>query len=267
MTPTALETAMTARLLVVVLLAAAGPARAGGVVIHANEREGDTTVYLDGKKLRFDEPKDQRAQVTIFDGVAHRLLQLDTHAHTYWETTEADGKRLRARIDAALAAIPPERREKLEAAMKQRAGAPAKHDLKFVPLGSHQEVAGFGCDGYRMLRDGKPDKEGCYIPWSAKAVARSDLEGLKELSRFGRAILANAFGASAAIASAGPPLLAELDAAPGFPAVLDDVSDTQHRNAHRVKSIERKGIAPSTFAIPAGYRKIENPMLGAAAGS
>lgn len=255
---------MTARLVVLVLLAAAGSARAGGVVIHATQREGDTTVYLEGKKVRFDDPRDGRAQVTIFDGVARRLFQLDTRAHTYWETTEADGKALRAKLDAALASIPPERREKLEAAMRQRgAGAPAKHDLKFVPLGSHEEVAGHRCDGYRLLRDGKPEKEGCYIPWSAKAVARSDLDGLTELGRFGRAILANAFGASAAVARTTPPLLAELDAAPGFPAVLDDVAGHGHRNTQRVTSIERRAIAAGTFAIPPGYRKVENPLLAA----
>ena len=255
---------MTARLLVLILLSA-GSARASGVVVHSTARGGDTTAYLDGKRIRFDDPKDSRAQITIFDGEAHRLLQLDTRAHTYWETTEADGKRLRARFDAALASLPPEQRKQFEAAMKQRPQAPAKHDLKFVALGSHQDVAGFGCEGYRLLRDGKPEKEGCYIPWSGKAVARSDLEGLKELGKFSRAILENAFGAAAAGIRTAP-FLAEMETAPGFPAVLDELERGGRRNVHRLVKLEHAQLPASTFAIPAGYRKVANPLLRDLAG-
>ncbi len=253
-------------LVVVVLLAAAGPARANGVVVHSAAREGETTAYLDGKKLRFDDPKDARTQITIFDGVAHRLLQLDTRAHTYWETTEADGKLVRARLDAALASLPPAQRGRFEAAMAQRAGAPARHDVTFVALGSHQDVAGFGCDGYRLLRDGKPEKEGCYIPWSPKAVARSDLEGLKELAKFSRALLENAFGAVGARLPTAP-FLVELETAPGFPAVVDDVEGRGRRNVHRLVKLEHAQLPASTFAVPAGYRKVENPLLRDLAGS
>lgn len=256
---------MTPRsLLALLLLAGATPARAG-VVIVAKQQGGksESTIYLEGKKVRIDEPGRRSGgdspfggPITIFDGDTHRLFALDDKARTYRVVTEADGQALGAKLRADLAKLPPEQRQRIEAMLKQRMEAPPpKHQVTFAALGSHQTVAGYGCDGYRKLRDGKPVDEGCFIPWSARAVTKDDLAGLLEFSRFGQALAANAFGARANPGAASP-IYEDIVAAPGFPAVLDSVAGGSHRNQHRLVSIERTRIPSDRFAVPSGYTRV-----------
>ncbi|GEJ58034.1 DUF4412 domain-containing protein [Anaeromyxobacter diazotrophicus] len=245
-------------------LAAASPARAG-LVVTMTDGDGRTSVTsIEGKKLRVEHPRqgEEAAHLTLFDGDAHHLVEVDPSSRTYRVMTEAQGQELSARLQKMLAQLPPEQRARAEAALAKRQATPAKQrDIRFEPLGGGEEVAGFACQRYRVLRDGRRDEEGCFIPWSARAATRDDLAAFLELGRFFEGFTAAASGGRSRPGAARW-MGEELARAPGFPAVLEHLgADGKRTSVHRLVKLERTRVPADRFAIPEGYAEVQSPLL------
>lgn len=250
-------------------LAFAWPASAGLIVTAEQDGGGEparkSTTYLQGKKLRMEHPRegDAAGRVTVFDGDAHRLLEIDPAARTYRVMTEEQGKEVSAQLQKMLAQLPPEQRARAEAALAARRAAPAKrHELRFEPLGTAEVVAGYPCQRYRVMRDGQRKEEGCFIPWSPRAVTRDDLAAFVEMGHFFEGFAASA-GGRPARAGTGHWMTDEIAGAPGFPAVLERIEgDGKRTTVHRLVKLERRSVAAELFAAPAGFAEVTKPMLG-----
>jgi hypothetical protein len=242
-------TCRTASFLIVAALAS--PAQAG-LVVSMQESDGQSTLQVEGKKLRM-EKGGAHSHVVIFDGDASKFLQMNPQARTYSEMTRADGQAIAARLQEAMARMPPEQRERMEAMLGK--ATPARHQVKYEATGAHETVAGFGCDGYRKLRDGKLAEEGCFIPWSSGAVSKKDLAGLFELGKFMDEMLAGVPGARGGVTDQ---IYGELERAPGFPAVVAHVDPSGARGKEqRLLSLKRISVSSDQFAVPAGYSKVK----------
>ncbi len=243
---------MSRRIAFFVLVALLSPPAQAGLVISVQESDGRSTLYVEGKKLRM-EKVGERPHVAIFDGDASKFLQVDPEARTYSEMTRADGQAIAARLREAMARMPPEQRERMEAMLGK---APrTRHDSKYEATGAHETVAGFRCDGYRKLRDGKLTEEGCFIPWSAGAVTKEDLAGLFELGKFMDQMLAGIPGARGGVTDQ---IYGELERAPGFPAVVAHVDPSGTRGKEqRLLNLKRTSVPSDQFAVPAGYSQVK----------
>lgn len=248
-------------------LAFAWPASAGLIVTTDRDGGGSTgksTTYLQGKKLRVEHHGEGGAagRVTVFDGDAHRLLEIDPAARTYRVMTEEQGKEVSAQLQKMLAQLPPEQRARAEAALAaRRTASPKRHEFRFEPLGTAEVVAGYPCQRYRVLRDGQRKEEGCFIPWSPRAVTRDDLAAFVEMGHFFEGFTANAAGRPAQ-AGAGW-MTDEIARAPGFPAVLERIEgDGKRTTVHRIVKLERRDVPAELFAVPAGYAEVTKPVLG-----
>jgi len=193
----------------------------------------------------------------VFDGEAQKMLEIDPAARKYTELTQADAQVLAEQMQAAMAHVPPEQRARIEAMRAARAEA-VKHDVKYQPTGKRDTVAGYACQGYTVIRDGEEKREGCFIPWGS-AVKKEDFAALNEMGKFLDTIYSRAYGAP----TQGELRITEqIERAPGFPAVIEQVSGGKRQPEHRLVSIKRTSISADVFQAPAGYTKQEHEAMG-----
>ena len=231
-----------------------------GVVIRFQETGGAATFTSQGNRLRIETSGAAR-RVTLFDGDAKELVELDPAARTYRVSTQADARAMSVQLDAMLSNLPPQQRALVEAELRKQRAAPTPPT--YEATGKSDSVAGFRCDGYRVLRDGKVREEGCFIPWAASPVTREDLKGLLAFARFMDEFAANMSGGRAG----GNGLGDQFTRAPGFPALIQDVAgDGQRTDRERLVSVERASVAAEAFVVPSGYARVERSGPGGGAG-
>jgi len=263
------------------MIATTGTAVAGVTL----KMEGDRTqtIYIQGNKMRIESAKgsDRPEGTMIFDGDAQQLIHTDPAQKTYSVVTaetmqntmkEARQKRdeamakmtpeQRKQMEDTLAKLPPEQRKRMEQMMSgktldspQTAGE-KKDDFKWERTGEKQTVAGFPCEGFKEVRDGKVDGQGCYIPWDAGALSKDDLGPMLKLQEFfsksglvGRDFSDHAFGRFWKL--------------PGFPGMWSHVAaDGQTERKMTLTSVKRGNISADQFAPPAGFTKSDKLGFG-----
>jgi hypothetical protein len=273
---------MTSRPIFLFLALAAFPVTAlAGLVMttehkrtEGSDKPSATTVYLEGGSFRADIGGDHPL-ITIFDG--KQMVSADPVKKTYRVMTEEDVKAMaaragearakakanltanRAKTEEAMAKMSPEQRKRMEGMLAEAgdgdaAKAPKRPDVKYVATGQKKSVAGYGCEVYRQMREGKLRAETCFIPWSAGVFTKADLGSFQKLEEFMKPLTGN-FGERRESF-----MKAALDA-PGVPAL------TQHLDANgkptseeRLTSVKRTSVPASQFAVPAGYTKTPNPF-------
>ena len=242
----------------------------GGVVVQYRDEDGDlTTLELEGKNLRSTSQDDgDRPEIAIFDGEKRVLYSLDDEHKTYHRMDEATGaamvKDFRAAMEQAKAEMTPEQRAEMEAAHapKQGAGqaAPASRGgWKFERISGSEKVAGHTCEKYRMTRGGKPEGEGCFVRWGSGGLRKDDFRALEEMGRFfDRSFGAMAMGTGSQRGDDASDawLTGFVEAAPGFPAVMEEVEEDGTRTSEmKLVKLERTTVPASRFTVPAGYRE------------
>lgn len=249
------------------------PAAAGVTVIatHGDDKNEQSTIYVEGNKMRIESNRGKES-LMIYDGDQQKMYLLQPEKKTYSEITpqtiRSATDRARKQLDEAKTKMTPEQRKqyeemmnKLPADQRERMAQaigqqPAKEkpsDLKWERTGTKDTVAGYPCEGFREIKDGKPEAEGCFIPWSAGAITKADLAPFKKMEQF--------------LAESGttPPdkrlsTFARLENGPGFPGVWKS-ADSDAKAKQTVTSIKRGGISSDKFQIPAGYTKTD-PFAG-----
>src|SRR5262249_12864018 len=154
---------MIHRLVFVLAILAAPLARAGVTLTmeHKGESSGKpSTVYLEADRMRVEDGH----QIMIFDASKQTLTGIEAAAKSYSVMTAEDAKRAAAEMRKAMQNLPPEQRKQMEALVPGKSRK--TEQIKLVKLGGHKTVAGYACDEFRVMVDGKPAEEGCYIPWS-----------------------------------------------------------------------------------------------------
>ncbi len=254
-------------------IALALPARAGLVLQYEDGEKKQTTMELDGKKFRsVREGGRHGGETTIFDGDKQVLYSLEPETKTYRRMDEASTsqmtKGMKESMDKAMAKMTPEQRAQMEAYRPKQQPASGEKDgkesWKFERAGGSQKVAGYSCDNYRVLRDGKPDREGCFIPWGAGPFKKDDFQAFKEMGRFLQKTLGSmsaGLGQGQRAARSEDRFTGYVDAAPGFPAVMDRVAaDGTRKLESRLVKAGRTSIAADHFVPPADYKEKPMPM-------
>jgi len=248
-----------------VLLACAG-AFAGTTATMKTQR-GQSILLMDGNKLRTEEPsRESVGAEMIYDGDAQTMIMIDGKEKTYSVMTPAKLKaqmaevgvemkksmanmspEQRAQMQGMMEKMDPEARKRMESMMNggsmQAATKPAK--LQFEKTGQQKTVAGFSCEGFRQLNEGKVVAQGCFIPWSAAGVPKSDLGSMQKMTEFVRE------GGMGAVEGSALSQMANL---PGFPGEWGKVArDGSVSNQMTLTSIKQGSISADQFKAPAGY--------------
>lgn len=252
--------------------AVAVPARAGVTVKTSGVSGSGSTVTIEGDKVRIEgQPRhgeDERQDVIIFDAATKTMTHLDPAKKTYSVTTEADmrkaGEQMRAQLDKAKAGMTPEQRKKLEALMsKEQAAADAakqERDVAYQPTGERKTVAGYPCQVYRKVTDGKEREEACLVPWSAGVLKKEDLKPFIAFDSFTRAFME---GAGRPVPRRTGMVAKELERLPGFPAETIVIEpDGKRLETEKLVSMQRGPVSADRFQPPAGYTQVAAPILG-----
>jgi hypothetical protein len=236
---------------------------AGVTIVFQRGQQPGSTMSLDGKHLRM-EGGDRGSSSLVVDGPGKRQVVIDQARKTYMVITLDDMRHQRQRMAEARAQseqrlknMPPEERQHLEALMGKKVpfGPIGKAAvIKYEPMNARRTVAGFSCQMYRVVFDGKPRLEECVAPWSAGPVRKSDFAGLRPFME----------EMSKAAGNFGDNYLEQLKKAPGFPITRAMLDENGARGVEEhLQSVTRGPIPPETFAVPDGYTKTEIPTMGA----
>jgi len=154
----------------------------------------------------------------------------------------------RKQLDEMMAKMPPEQRQRMGTGTGQPP-AKQKEQIKWERTGTKQTVAGYSCEGFREIKDGKVDAEGCYIPWSAGAITKADLAPLKKMEQF-----MDESGAKSPDRRLST--FARLEEGPGFPGMWRP-ADSDSKVQQTVTNIKRGSVSSDKFQVPAGYTKTD----------
>lgn len=224
-------------------------------------------MWFDGGRMRTENGGRGEGSVAIFKDQA--MYVIDPRSKTYRRIDKAALDQMAAKLgearkkmEAAMANMPPERREMMEKMMGQMgAGAAgskaAKRSLKNT--GRTETVAGIKCTVWEASVAGKKEEELCAAPPGSVPGGDEMMKTLREVGVMLKSFTDN-FGASTKADDAWR----DMDTINGVPILTRDFSEGKVTSETRLSVARKESVAGSQFEIPAGYteKKLE---LGAPA--
>lgn len=221
----------------------------------AGEKSSASRFSLEGKKLRAEDP---RGGVMIFDGEKQTLWTIDPKGQRYTEITEADAKRIQEmqqqmeqQMKERLKALPPDQRKEMEERLDAMKGKPSDGPkLTFEPAGETKKTKhGFSCKPYRVLGNGKPIEEACFIPWKETGLSVDDFRAFDALDQFFRKLGSQGGNQQNRI-------FADLLQSPGIPAHVAMIGPDGTLGAEQdLVVLKKENIPADQFTPPAGLKK------------
>src|SRR6266852_2950566 len=212
-------------------------------------------VFIQGNKLRAEEGSPEPLRITV----------LDPKRKTYSEIDEAQiqamGSKMNQQLKDAMEKASPEQRKQMEAVLAQRGiGSSKKVVIAYVPTGERSTIAGYPCEGYRQLTDGKPESEGCFIPWTKLGIPKSEFDAYAKLSSFAGSLVS---GFQTAHEDPEDRARQVLEKSPGFPARQVHVLPTGQKSGEQVLvSIRQGAITAEKFQTPADFTRTVKTETG-----
>ena len=250
------------------LLGAALPAAADDLTIVSRmTRDGGepttATSYLASDHARIVQP-DQDA---ILDLKTGQITVIDGRKKEYFVVTKQDMDQMKTRLQQTMNSpemqkaqeqmknLPPELQKRMQGMM---GGAGGGFDVK--KTGTTRKIAGYNCDNWTITLGQFSKTEQCMstelpVPVQTWDTYRDFAEGMKS-----------------AMASMGPmgkgiaDIAAKMKEMRGFPLSSTTTSSFMGRSSStssEVVEVKKGAIPASAWEVPAGYRKIDNPMLKA----
>jgi hypothetical protein len=244
-------------------VAAAGSAAAEDLTIVSRVSRDDgspatATSYVASDHVRMVQPDGQEF---MLDGRTGEMTIIDARKKEYFVITDQDLAQLRARIrqqtnspemqqaQEKMKNMPPELQKKMEAMM---GGMVSAIDVR--KTGTTRKVAGYTCENWTIAMGQISRSEQCVtsdLPFPAQVWDRyrDFAEGMKSM--------AAAFGPLAKGMAQAQEKLKQIK---GFPLATTILGRSRTQSSE-VTEIKRGPIPSSAWAIPAGYKKVDNPLL------
>jgi hypothetical protein len=241
------------------LLFAAGTAAASDdlTIVSKNtlngKPSGTSTSYLTGDHVRMAQDGGHDIIIDLKTGVT---TTLDGAKKTYYTTTKQDMEQFAAKMQERM--NDPQMKKGMEMMGKMSEGMAGSIDV--TKTGETRSVAGFRCDEWVITMNAFTTIKECVT--SELQYPAHAFEAYKDYSESMKKMMSG-FGA---MAQSGAELAEKMKAMKGYPVATSMKMDVMgQKTASETEVIEvRKGAIPaSTWEVPAGYTKIDNPMLKA----
>jgi hypothetical protein len=219
--------------------------------VSTNGQPGGTqTSYISSGHIRHSESKGNDVIIDLKNGT---ITNIDTMKKTYFIMTKQDMEAMQA----ALAARMNDPKMKQAMAMMQGMSSSMAADTEVKKTGVTRKVAGYACEEWLISMGGMLNMTECVTndlkysvqSWAALADFQESMR--KSMS----------FGPSA---KAGADYAEKMKIIKGFPVASTSTVDagiTKITTATEVTDVSRTPIPDSTWDVPAGFTKVENPML------
>jgi hypothetical protein len=125
----------------------------------------------------------------IYRADLHKVWMIDNGDRTYHEITPESMQQMRTMMTGALAQLPPEQRQRIEAMMAQRGmsppgAGPAQPQTTWTKNGGTKTVGQWSCTPYKMAVNGVEEGDVCIARLSDVGLTRDDLKAFNSLSSF-----------------------------------------------------------------------------------
>jgi len=220
---------------------------------HDGKPAGTSTSYLASDHVRMAREDGHETIVDLKTGV---MTTLDGKKKTYYTITKQDMEQLKVKMQEKMNS--PEMKKAMEAMQSMSAGMSTSFDVK--KTGATRKIAGFNCEEWTITMGTLSTIKECVTselqyPAHAWDTYKDFSESMKNMT--------SAFGP---MAKSGAELAEKLKNMKGFPVASSTVIDVMGNKTtieSEVIEVRRGSISASAWEIPAGYTKIENPMLKA----
>lgn len=257
--------ALMASTVVVCCLAGSLQAASGLLIVEKTTSGTDVTtnqIQLESNRMRAESTGDRgERRVVIFDGSRQLLTMIDNANKSYTELTKQDADALgtqmadaMAQIQKQIAAMPPDQRAQVEAAMKGRMGGAGgvapKPDYRKVGTDT---VGKWKCDKYEGYEGGKKTSEVCTVDPKVLGLAEGDFAVSKQFVEFFKRVVPQMASQAFAIGTL------EQQGFAGVP-VKRTSTVLGRQITTELSDVSRQTFADSTYAVPTGYTK--RPFAG-----
>ncbi|MEO6324178.1 MAG: DUF4412 domain-containing protein, partial [Thermoanaerobaculia bacterium] len=183
-------------------------------------------------------------------------VTLDTKEKTYYTTTKQDMEQFAAKMEAKMK--DPEMKKAMEMMAKMSEGMAGSIDVK--KTGETRKVGGFRCEEWAITMNQFTTLKECVTSEFQYPVQSFD--AYKAYAESMRKMMSG-FGA---MAKSGAEYAEKMKAIKGYPVATSmkmDVMGQKTTSESEVIEVRKGSIPASAWEVPAGYTKIENPMLKA----
>ena len=262
------QTLLAATGLVLASLFSAPALLADATLTFSDSRSPEQTSFLvhDGRILMQGQGRDGSRFSSIYDSRKRHFLMID-HGHKQYyvmdENTLSQQMKLmdqakemmRQQMQARMKELPAEQRKLMEQRMKamfEPPKAPPAPRVEVQATGERKEVNGIPCRVYRILADGKPQRETCVAKPSDLGLARADYEALRSMFRY-MSEMADRFSRHMGAASRQntAELMTRID---GVPVAMRHLTQGYES---RLEGLSTDALDPNLFEVPPGFRKVD----------
>jgi hypothetical protein len=214
---------------------------------------GTSTSYLASDHVRMAHGDGNETIVDLKTGV---MTTLDGNKKTYYIVTKQDMEQLAAKMKERM--NDPETKKAMEMMASMSTGMATSFDVK--KTGATRKIAGFRCEEWTITMGTMSTMRECVtteLQYPAHAF-----EAYKEFSES----MKNMTSAFGPMAKAGADLAEKLKSMKGYPVATTaaiDIMGNKTTTESEVTEVRKGSIPASAWEIPAGYTKVENPMLKA----
>ena len=249
------------------LLTAALPAAADDLTIVSKmTRDGaeptTATSYLSSDHARIVQAEGQEAILELKTG---QITVIDGRKKEYFVVTRQDMDQMKTRLQQAMNSpemqkaqeqmknLPPEVQKRMAGMMGAVAGS---FDVK--KMGTTRKIAGYNCDNWTITFGQFSKTEQCNstelaIPVQAWDTYRDFAESMR-----------STMAAMGPMGKGMADIAAKMKEVRGFPLAVTTTTSVMGRSrtsSSEVVEVKRGPIPASAWDLPAGYRKVDNPML------
>ena len=219
--------------------------------VSTNGKPGGTqTSYISSDHIRHSESKGNDVIIDLKNGT---MTNIDTVKKTYSIMTKQDMEAMQA----AMAARMNDPKMKQAMAMMQGMSSSMASETEVKKTGVTRKVAGYACEEWLISMGGMVNMTECVTndlkyPVQSWAALADFQESMRKSMSFGPS------------AKAGADYAEKMKSIKGFPVASTSTVDagiTKITTATEVTDVSRTPIPASTWDVPAGFAKVENPML------
>jgi hypothetical protein len=216
---------------------------------------GIETNYISNEHIRTSHPGGSDMIIDLKTGV---MTNINDSKKTYYEVTKQDLEAMQAKMAEKMN----DPKMKQAMAMMQGMSQSMAASTEVKKTGVSRKVAGFGCEEWTISMGPMMTLTECVTndlkypvqSWAALAEFQESMR---------KSMSGNGFGPSA---KSGADFAEKMKSVKGFPVASSSTVDagvTKMTNSSEVTEVRHTAIPASTWEVPAGFTKVDNPMMRA----
>src|SRR5450631_640599 len=213
---------------------------------------GTQTSYISSDHIRHSESTGNDVIIDLKNGA---MTNIDGKKKTYYVVTKEDMQA----VQAAMAARMNDPKMKQAMAMMQGMSSSMASSTEVKKTGVTRKVAGYACEEWVITMGGMMSMTECVTndlkyPVQSWAALADFQESMRKSMSFGPS------------AKSGADYAEKMKSIKGFPVATSSIVDVgvvKTTTTSEVTEVSRSAIPASTWDVPAGFTRVENPMLKA----